>query len=160
MGAGAGADLAFVFWISQRFIGRNIGRIDTGLVIDDDACTGREAKPFRALAIILAAQVGRDTRVQHGGFDRLEETFNFCAPDACGIDHDDDVGRAVLAFVFQALKQCIVIGFNAIDFDAGLFGEVGVQQFIRLIMAGRVQVQHFFLCLRDRNRSHQGNCGE
>ena len=64
---------------------------------------------------------------------------------AGGVDGEEDIGRAVGAFVLQAFEQLVFLALDAIDLDPGLLGEVAVQRFVGLIVAGRVEVQHLFL---------------
>lgn len=64
-----------------------------------------------------------------------------------GIHGQEHVGGAVGAFIPDPLQQFVFLAFDAVDLDAGLLGEVGVQGLIRLIVAGRVEIEDFFLGL-------------
>jgi hypothetical protein len=62
---------------------------------------------------------------------------------ACRVDGQENVGRAVGAFVLDAFQQLVFLALDAVDLDAGLLGEVVVERFVGLVMAGGVEVEDF-----------------
>ena len=83
-----------------------------------------------------------------------------CLGQARRIDGEEDVGRTVAAFVANALEQFIFLALDAVDLDAGLLGEVRVERFVGLVMAGRVEVQYFFLGLGAEGERGEGGQGQ
>ena len=64
MRARARAQLALVARVGELLVGVDVVRLHGGLVVDDDARARREAEPLRTLAVVLAAQMGRDALVR------------------------------------------------------------------------------------------------
>ena len=54
------------------------------------------------------------------------------------IDGQKDVCRAVRSFILDSLQQLVFLAFDPVDLDAGLLGEIGVERFVRLVMAGGI----------------------
>jgi hypothetical protein len=71
----------------------------------------------------------------------------------CGIHGQQHIGRAVCPLVANALKQLVLLTLDAIDLDSRIAGEVGIQGFIRLVMAGRIEIEHFVF---SKGRSRKG----
>ena len=60
---------------------------------------------------------------------------------------EQNVRRAVGAFVADAFERLVFLPFDAVDADAGLFGEVGVKALRRSGNGGRVKVEHLLVGL-------------
>ena len=153
--AGAGADLALVLGVGQRFVGGDILRVDAVLVVDDHAGAVGEAVP----AAVLGTELGRDALLEGLGLDRLEQAGLLCVVQPRGIDQQDHVGRALVTFGLQALQQRLVLQLDAVDLDAGLLGEVGVEALVTLIVARGIEVEDLFLGLGGRGGNEQGGDG-
>ena len=151
----ARADLALVLRVAEFLVGVGVGLGHAGLVVDDHPAAGREAEPLRALAGIGATQRCRDARLEHGRLHRLEQAIGLGAPKACGVDQQDHVGRAGRALALQARQDAGIVGVDPVDAHAGGLAEVRVERLVRLVMAGRVEVQHLFL-----GRGGQRQCGD
>jgi len=82
----------------------------------------------------------RDARIENLRGDRREDAEFVRLGQPRGVDRQENVGRAVAALVPDPLEQFIFLAFDAVDLDAGLLGDIGVQRFIRPLVAGRVQV--------------------
>jgi len=116
------------------------------LVVGDETRAQRETEPQPARFAIAR----RNSRLEQRRFHRLEEPELLGAPQATRIHRHQHVSRAALAFIADALDQRVFARFNAIDLDAGLPGEVGVQRLVSLVVARRVQVQDFVLLRHGR----------
>ncbi|MNT30448.1 hypothetical protein D3C72_1662430 [compost metagenome] len=154
MAAGTRADLALPLGVGQVFIAGDIAGLDRGLVVGDHAAARREAEP---LAIGIAV-VGGDARFKHLGLDRREHAGLLGPPQPADIDGDEHVGRAVGAFIADALQQRVFLAFDAVDLDAGLLGEVGVQRLVRLVVPRGVEVEHLFLGSGCERQRQDGEC--
>ena len=86
-----------------------------------------------------------NARLERRRLHRLEQAELLGAPQAAGVDGDQHVGRAALAFVADALDQRVFAALDAVDLDAGGFGEVGVERLVGLVVARRVEVQDLVL---------------
>ena len=89
--------------------------------------------------------MGGDAAFEQLGLARGEQAEFVRLGQAGSVDGEEDVGRAVGAFVLQPLEQFVFLALDAVDLDPGLLGEVAVQRFVGLVVAGRVEVQHLFL---------------
>ena len=122
MAAGARAHLAFQFRVGQILVVLHVGCFYRRLVVDDDAGACRKPEPL----VVRRAHVIGQAGGQHFGFNRLEQARLFRTPQASGIDSDQYVGRTGCAFILEALDQRIFARFDAIQLDAGGFGELAV----------------------------------
>ena len=128
--------------------------MDCGLVVDHNAGAGRETKPGRsAIRAGLAAELGRDSIVQGFGFDRLKKALKFTLPQARRIDQQNHIGGGCGTLGLEPSENTCIIRIHPIDADAGTFGEVRIQRFIRRVMAGRINIEG--LLGRRRCRGHQ-----
>ncbi|MNR19743.1 hypothetical protein D3C85_1365520 [compost metagenome] len=139
--ARADAQLALELGVGQRFVGRHILRLDLDLVVDNDACARRQAKPRNAaVGRGCAAQIRRNHVFQHFGADRQEQAVDFAAVQARGVDQQDHVGRRGRAFGLEARQNARVIGIDPVHLDARGLGETVVQRFVRAVVARGVEV--------------------
>ena len=60
-----------------------------------------------------------DARLQRFGDDRLEEALLLGAPQPPRIDRDQQVGRALRAFAFDARDQFVAVTLDQVDRNAG-----------------------------------------
>jgi hypothetical protein len=98
----------------------------------------------------------RDALLQDGRTHRQEQTVALGLRQACRVDQQDHVGRAVGALGLQAGQHARVVGVEALDADAGGLGEVGVERLVGLVVTRRVQVEHLFLGLSGRGEEGGG----
>ncbi len=124
-----GANASLVFRVGKIFVTGYFPRLDDRFVVHDDAGAARKSEPV-ALGV---AVIGRDARFEYLRLDRHKEAELLGTPQAANVPRDENVGRAVDAFVADAL------------FDAGGFGEVTVERLVRLVVTGRVKIEHVFL---------------
>ncbi|MNT30525.1 hypothetical protein D3C72_1663230 [compost metagenome] len=144
--ARADAKFALVLGIGQRFVGGHIRLLHLDLVVDDHARAGGQAKPRdTSVCRRCAAQVGRNSIVEHLGLDGLKQAIDFTLIETGCIDQQDHVGRRRRAFCLEAGQDARVVRIHAVDLDAGCFGETRIQRFVRGIVASRVEIDHLVL---------------
>ena len=91
-----------------------------------------EAEPL----VVRRAHVFGQARGEYFRFDRLEQAQLLGAPQPSGIDSHQHIGGGGGAFIAETLDQRILAGLDAVQLDAGGFGEVVVQRLVGLVMAG------------------------
>jgi len=106
------------------------------------------------------AQIGGDGRLEHGGAQRLQQTGLLRAPDAPGIDRDENVGRAVGALGAHALHELVGVGLDAVHANAGCAREIRVDRLVGVVMARRVEIDGAgrLRAGRAEGRPAAGNC--
>ena len=57
------------------------------------------------------------------------------------IGKDQNIGRAVGAFFFQALEEHLVFSFQELDFDPGLLSEFLVELLVRVVVPAAIYTQ-------------------
>ena len=147
---GAHAHLAVELRICQVFVARDARRQPRLLVVDDHP--GALGKPV-PVAFRLA-QMRRNALIENVGRDRLEDALLMRPPQAPGVDGDEHVRRAELAFVADALDQCVAAALDQVDVDAGLRREPLVERQVGVVVARGIDVDHFGL-VRKRNGAEE-----
>ena len=96
---------------------------------------GEEAGIFSPVeSDVLNSRIPGYAAIEHVGLDRAEDTGLFPAPKAPGIDRNQHVGRAELAFGLDARNQLVGAGLDTIDLDARRGRESVVKRQIRVVM--------------------------
>jgi len=78
---------------------------------------------------------------QDGRIGRLQQPHLAGALDAAGVDRDEHVARALVAFGAKTLDERIGLGVDAVDLDARQVGEIAVQGFVGLVVTGRIEIE-------------------
>lgn len=86
------------------------------------------------------AQVFGQAFLKHRRIHGREDAGLLGAPQAAGVDGDEQVRRAELALGFDALDQRVGISLDAIDLDAGFPREILIERKVGVIMARGVDV--------------------
>ena len=133
------ADLSFHFRAGEILVVLDIRRIHCRLVENNHPGAGGEGKPVRR------TQVRRNALFQQFRFHRREQAEGIGLRQAGRVHRDEHVGRAVGALVLDTLEQLIFLALDAVDLDTGLAGEVRIQRLVGLVMARRIEIEHFLL---------------
>jgi len=158
--SGADADLPLQRWSGDFLVGVDLFGLDARLVVDDHPRARGDADPLRPLSGIGAAELRGHAPLDDGRLHRLEQAVLLAAPQARRIDQEDHVGGARGALGLQPGEDACVVGLDPVDSDAGGLGEVGVERFVGLVVAGRVQVQHLLLGPGGRGEGQAGGRAE
>ena len=143
------ADLAPECRHGQIGIGLNLLAFDRCLVVDNHPSAGRKRVPG------WRAQRGGDALVQQLAADGLEQTQAVGHLEAGRVHRDQQIGRAGLALVADALDQFLFLAIEPVDLDARALAEVGVERFVGLVVPRRVDVEHAGL----RRGTHRAKAG-
>ena len=128
------------------------------LGINDAAYAFRQAKPqaFRV------ADSCRDVGIKGFRPDRLEQLVVLRAPEATGIDGDQDIGRAGIALGMDTLHQRIFLALDQVDLNTRFFGEQFIEVAVGIVMTTGIDIH--FCCLggwsHDGNPSQNGTGGK
>ena len=87
------------------------------------------------------AQVRGHPLLQDRRLHGLEQAGLLGAPQAAGVDCNQDVRRAVHVLAANPLDQLIALAFEAIDLNAGQLREAVVKRLVGLVMARGVEVE-------------------
>ena len=146
MHAGAHANFAFPFCIRQRLIVRQLCRINPRFRVENRSRAQRKPEPRS----IGRAQFAGNFCLQQRRLHRLKQSLLLGFQEPTHIHGNQHVGGTFVTFDFQAFNQRIFQTLDAVDFDAGGFFKIGIERLVGLVVARRIQVQYFGLCLGNR----------